>query len=156
MWSTPYTVSIWVIASSFNLCIHSKEILCLCKIIYLLIIHLTHRTETLLIECSQVVEMLANNSVSPYHFRKEKCTVEFSFHYATCEECLHHLSQLHRASSLATKDQQEMIEAIVHSRYSRVMFDPCWLEDLHETILFESRVIQVKEFVSLFFLTHLS
>lgn len=106
------------------------------------------QTETLLIECSQVVEMLANNSVSPYHFRKEKCTVEFSFHYATCEECLHHLSQLHRASSLATKDQQEMIEAIVHSRYSRVMFDPCWLEDLHETILFESRVIQVSPLVS--------
>ena len=65
------------------------------------------------------------------------------FHYASSEECFQRLSQLHRASTLPPKDQQDMMEAIVHSRHSRVHFDPCWLEDLHETITFEARVIQV-------------
>ena len=87
--------------------------------------------------------MLANNIVSPYMFKKGDYSIKFTFHYATCEECLQHLSQLNRASSLPSNDQQEMIGAIVYSRHSRVTFDPCWLEDLHETIQFEARVVQV-------------
>lgn len=87
--------------------------------------------------------MLANNIVTPYVFLKNISTLKFTFHYATSEECLHRLSQLHRASTLPPKDQQEMMEAIVHSRHSRVHFDPCWFEDFHESILFEAKVIQV-------------
>lgn len=87
--------------------------------------------------------MLANNVVSPYIFVKSISTLKFTFHYATSEECFHRLGQLHRASTLPPQDQQEMMEAIVHSRHSRVTFDPCWLEDLHETIVFEARVVQV-------------
>lgn len=101
------------------------------------------RQSSLVIKCSQHVEMLANNIVAPYIFLKCESTLRFTFHYATSEECLHRLSQLHRASTLPHKDQQEMMEAIVHSRHSRVHFDPCWFEDLHESILFEARGIQV-------------
>ena len=101
------------------------------------------RDGTLIIECSQVVEMLSNNIISPYVFRKEKHVLKFSFHYATSEEYIQRLNQLHGASNLPTREQQEMIEAIVYSRHSRVMFDPCWLEDLYESIVFEARVTQV-------------
>lgn len=87
--------------------------------------------------------MLSNNIISPYVFRKEKHVLKFSFHYATSEEYIQRLNQLHRASNLPTREQQEMIEAIVYSRHSRVVFDPCWLEDLYESILFEARVTQV-------------
>lgn len=87
--------------------------------------------------------MLASNIVAPYVFVKLNMALKFMFHYATSEECLHRLSQLHRASTLPPKDQQEMMEAIVHSRHSRVHFDPCWFEDLHETVLFEAYAIQV-------------
>lgn len=87
--------------------------------------------------------MLANNVVAPYVFFKKAFVLNFTFHYATSDECLHRLSQLHRASTLPPKEQQEMIEAIIHSRHARVHFDPCWLEDLHETVQFEAKVIQV-------------
>ena len=87
--------------------------------------------------------MLANNIVSPYTFQKENFVFKFSFHYATIEECFCRLSQLHRASSLLPQEYEKMMDAIVHSRHSRVHFDPLWLEDLHESILFEARAIQV-------------
>ncbi|XP_046634671.1 protein FAN-like [Daphnia pulicaria] len=102
----------------------------------------------MVINCTQIVEMLANNVVAPYVFLKNSFTLKFTFHYASSKECLHRLSQLHRASTLPPKDQQEMMEAIVHSRHSRVHFDPCWLEDLHESIQFEAKVIQVSPLVS--------
>ncbi len=102
-----------------------------------------HRNDSLIVNCNQAVEMLKNNTVAPYSFKKGSLTLKFTFHYATNQECLHRLAQLHRASSLLPKEQQEMMEAIVHSRHSRVHFDPCWLEDLHESILFETRVVQV-------------
>ena len=104
------------------------------------------RNNFLVIQCTQLVEMLANNVVAPYIFVKNSLTLRFKFHYATSkstEECILRLGQLHRASTLPPKDQQDMMEAIVHSRHSRVHFDPCWLEDLHESIQFEARVIQV-------------
>lgn len=101
------------------------------------------RNDSLIVNCNQTVEMLKNNTVAPYSFKKGSFSLKFTFHYATNQECLHRLAQLHRASSLLPKEQQEMMEAIVHSRHSRVHFDPCWLEDLHECILFETRVVQV-------------
>ena len=88
--------------------------------------------------------MLTNNIVAPYTFKKDNYSFKFSFHYATSEECFHRLGQLHRASSLLPKEHQEMMEAIVHSRHSRVNFDPLWLEDLHESIIFEARAVQVR------------
>ena len=87
--------------------------------------------------------MLANAIVSPYMFTKGNIAVKLTFHYGTKLECLDHLNSLHSAASLPTREQQEMIEAIVYSRHSRVVFDPCWLEDFHENVLFEARVIQV-------------
>ena len=98
------------------------------------------------INCCQIIEMLANNEVSPFSFDKRSFVLQFSFHYATSKDCFHRLDQLHRASTLPPKEHQEMIEAIVHSRHSRVNFDPCWFEDLHESILFEARVTQVRKY----------
>ncbi len=103
-------------------------------------IFISTREDLMVIKCTQIVEMLG---VAPYVFVKNSFTLKFTFHYATSKECLYRLSQLHRASTLPPKDQQEMMEAIVHSRHSRVHFDPCWLEDLHESIQFEAKVIQV-------------
>ncbi|KAI9565432.1 hypothetical protein GHT06_009224 [Daphnia sinensis] len=103
---------------------------------------------SIVVQCNQLTEMLANNIVAPYVFLKKTFILKFTFHYATSEECLYRLSQLHRASTLPPKEQQEMMEAIIHSRHARVQFDPCWLEDLHETVQFEAKVIQVSPLVS--------
>lgn len=104
------------------------------------------RENSIVIQCNQLTEMLANNIVAPYVFFKKTFVLKFTFHYATSEECLYRLSQLHRASTLPPKEQQEMMEAIIHSRHARVQFDPCWLEDLHETVQFEAKVIQVVQY----------
>lgn len=107
-----------------------------------------HECDVITINCNQIVEMLANNIVSPFSCEKRNFVFQFSFHYATSKDCFHRLDQLHRASTLPPKEHQEMIEAIVYSRHSRVNFDPCWLEDPHESILFEARVTQVSPLVS--------
>lgn len=111
--------------------------------------HITYLTDSpfrngqLVIECSQIIEMLANNIIAPYVFKRQRQILKFTFHYAKLLECFQKLGQLHRASTLPPKEQQEMTEAIISSRQARVKFDPCWLEDLHENILFEARAIQV-------------
>ena len=109
---------------------------------------ISNRCDVITINCNQIVEMLANNIVSPFSCEKRNFVFQFSFHYATSKDCFHRLDQLHRASTLPPKEHQEMIEAIVYSRHSRVNFDPCWLEDPHESILFEARVTQVQQFGS--------
>lgn len=101
------------------------------------------RKEQLVIKCSQTIEMLANNLVSPYVFKKQNQVLKFTFHYATLLECFQRLGQLHRASTLPPKEQQDMIDAIISSRHVSVRFDPCWFEDLHEDVIFEARAVQV-------------
>jgi len=105
----------------------------------------SNRCDVITVSCSQIIEMLANNIISPFCFEKQDFVLQFSFHYATSKDCFHRLDQLRRASTLLPKEHQEMIEAIVYSRHSRVNFDPCWFEDLHESVLFEARVMQVQE-----------
>lgn len=63
----------------------------------------------LAVESSQYIEMLERNVLAPYTFRNEKRTFLFSLHYGRVEQILHHLSQLHRASSLQPYEQNDMV-----------------------------------------------
>lgn len=63
----------------------------------------------LAVECSQYTEMLEKNVLAPYKFRSEKRTFLFNMHYARVEQLLHHIGQLHRASSLQPYEQNDMV-----------------------------------------------
>lgn len=85
------------------------------------------------------VEMKKDNIISPYVFKKGRREHIFCLNYVTVDDCLPQMCQLHRASTLPPADQSAMINAIVLSRQSRVKFNTSWLEDLYETIEYESQ-----------------
>ncbi|XP_015607510.1 protein FAN [Cephus cinctus] len=93
--------------------------------------------DVLSIHCKQYVEMLEGNILAPYKFIHKTTCFLFSFNYAKVDECLPHMLQLLRATTLPTAEQNAMIMAIVHSRQSRVSFDTSWLEDLYEQVVLE-------------------
>ncbi|CAL1294758.1 unnamed protein product [Larinioides sclopetarius] len=90
------------------------------------------------VECDQVIEMLDGNFIAPYTFKREKTTFLFALQYVSANDCVAQISQLKRASQLASAEQASMIAAIVSCRQSSTKFDTSWLEDLHETILLET------------------
>ncbi|KAI8736726.1 protein FAN [Biomphalaria glabrata] len=85
------------------------------------------------------VEMKEKNIVAPFVFRKEECQHIFSLNYASVDDCLPQMCQLHRASTLPPGDQQAMLNAIMLSRQSRVKFNTSWLEDIYEKIILETQ-----------------
>ncbi|KAH9489754.1 hypothetical protein Btru_036661 [Bulinus truncatus] len=85
------------------------------------------------------VEMKEKNIVAPFVFRKEESTHLFSLNYASVDDCLPQMCQLHRASTLPPGDQQAMLNAIMLSRQSRVKFNTSWLEDIYESIILETQ-----------------
>ncbi|CAG9772021.1 unnamed protein product [Ceutorhynchus assimilis] len=93
------------------------------------------------ISCKEYIEMLESNVIAPYQF-KESANFLFVLNYANISNCLTMIAQLHRASTLPSVEQSNMIAAIVHSRHSRVSFDPLWL-DLYETIMLETQADKV-------------
>ncbi|KAG8226897.1 hypothetical protein J437_LFUL005656 [Ladona fulva] len=89
------------------------------------------------VDCKQHIELLEDNVIAPYTFRSGSKTFLFLLNYVKAHDCLPHLCQLHRASSLPIAEQNSMIAAIVFSRQSRISFDHLWLEDLYEKVIFE-------------------
>ncbi|GAB6030402.1 hypothetical protein CHUAL_007280 [Chamberlinius hualienensis] len=92
---------------------------------------------TIVIETQQVIEILENNVIAPFHFKRETIKYLFTLNYAKVEDCLPHMLQLCRASTLPSADQANMVNAIVRARQRMVKFDNCWIEDLHETVVLE-------------------
>ncbi|XP_042895637.1 protein FAN [Parasteatoda tepidariorum] len=90
------------------------------------------------VECDQVIEVLEGTFIAPYKFKRERNTFLFALLYGTANACLAQISQLKRASMLASAEQASMIGAIVNCRQNSTKFDTSWLEDLHETILLET------------------
>ncbi|KAH0564644.1 protein FAN-like isoform X1 [Cotesia glomerata] len=97
----------------------------------------------LTIACKQYAEMLRGNRLEPYKFIHKKVNFLLSFNYANPDDCLPHIMQLLRASTLPTAEQNAMIMTIVHSRQSRFNFDTSWLEDLYEQVVFEVQASKV-------------
>ncbi|XP_059177042.1 protein FAN-like [Physella acuta] len=93
----------------------------------------------IMISTQQTVEMKEKNIVAPFIFKKEECQHLFSLNYASVDDCLPQMCQLHRASTLPPCDQQAMLNAIMLSRQSRVKFNTSWLEDIYEKIILETR-----------------
>ncbi|XP_011493823.1 PREDICTED: protein FAN-like [Ceratosolen solmsi marchali] len=103
----------------------------------------TGSNDILLVYCKQYIEMLKGNVLAPYKFVHEPTNFLFSFNYAKVDDCLPQMSQLLRAATLPTAEQNSMIMAIVHSRQSRFSFDTSWLEDLYEQVVFEVQANKV-------------
>ncbi|KAJ8681165.1 hypothetical protein QAD02_016952 [Eretmocerus hayati] len=104
---------------------------------------LTRSTDVMSVLCKQYVEMLEGNILAPYKFMHSSATFLFSFNYVKVDDILPQISQLLRAASLPTAEQNAMIMTIVHSRQSRFSFDTSWLEDLYEQIVFEIQANKV-------------
>ncbi|XP_059474007.1 protein FAN-like isoform X2 [Neocloeon triangulifer] len=99
------------------------------------------------IECNQVIEMLPGNILAPYSFLKESQTFIFVPTYMDVEHILRPLSQLHRAATLPLQDHNNMVATIIFSRQARFKFDPQWLEDFSERIIFEATANKVTPLV---------
>ncbi|XP_023319661.1 protein FAN [Eurytemora carolleeae] len=99
---------------------------------------LAYKQEVMFISCKQTAEMLSQNIISPFKFRRKKETFVFSFIYRKVEDCLSQVQQLHRACSLPPVEQNGMIAAIVFSRQSRLSFDTSWIDSLQEKIIMET------------------
>jgi len=99
---------------------------------------LASKRELMFVSCRQTVEMLRQNIIAPFKFRRTLDKFVFSFTYRRVSECLGQVQQLHRASSLPPVEQAGMVAAINYSRQSRLSFDTCWLENLSEKIVLET------------------
>jgi len=99
---------------------------------------LAYKQELMFISCKQTVEMLTQNIIAPFKFRRLKERFVFSFTYRKVQDCLPQVQQLHRASSLPPVEQNGMIAAIVFSRQSRLSFDTSWIDNLQEKIIMET------------------
>lgn len=97
------------------------------------------------VNCKEYIELLEKNIVAPYQFRKP-ANFLFLLNYANVMNCLPQVCQLHRASSLPAAEQADMIATIVHSRQSRDVFDPRWM-DLYEKVVLESHADKVTPLV---------
>lgn len=95
----------------------------------------TRFSEIMFIECNLFIEMLAGNFLTPYTFKHGTQKFYVLFNYARVDDCLSHISQLHRASSLPVAEQNQMIAAIAYDRQCRMKFDMMWLENFDEKII---------------------
>ncbi|XP_065203348.1 protein FAN-like [Planococcus citri] len=101
--------------------------------------HVMHETNQVIsIECKQFVEMLTGNILAPYTFKHGKRKFYIKLNYVRVEDCLPHMSQLHRASSLPVAEQNQMVAAIAYDRQCRMKFDPTWLESFDDQIVIET------------------
>jgi len=99
---------------------------------------LASKRELMFVLCKQTVEMLRQNIIAPFKFRRTVDKFVFSFTYRRVGECLGQVQQLHRASTLPPVEQAGMVAAINFSRQSRLAFDTCWLENIGEKIVLET------------------
>ncbi|KAL8570476.1 hypothetical protein ACOMHN_034511 [Nucella lapillus] len=104
---------------------------------------LSKAKHVLKIVSNQHVKMKAKNIVAPFFFEKVRKEHLFTLNYASVDDAVGPMCQIHRASTLMPSEQEVMINAIVLSRQSRVQFNTSWLEDLYETILLEARADRI-------------
>lgn len=93
------------------------------------------------INCKEYVEMLEGNIIAPYKFRESSYFL-FLLTYASISNCLAMMLQLQRATTLPSVEQSNMISAIVHSKHSRVTFNPLWM-DLYEKVVTETQADKI-------------
>lgn len=67
---------------------------------------------TLSVHCKQYVEMLEGNILAPYKFIHRPAEFQFSFNYVKINDCLPQISQLLRAATLPTAEQNAMVNVI--------------------------------------------
>ncbi|VVD01442.1 unnamed protein product, partial [Leptidea sinapis] len=101
------------------------------------------KSNVLKVEIKQYCEMLEDNILAPYRFKYESKVFYFHLDFLTTDECLNHLLQLHRASTLPAQEHNSMIVTIIHSRYMRMVFDPVMMDDYTEQILSEYQVEKI-------------
>ncbi|CAG9854526.1 unnamed protein product [Phyllotreta striolata] len=106
---------------------------------------LNSNNNVLSVNCKEYIELLEKNIIAPYQFKKP-ANFLFLLNYANVANCLPQMCQLHRASSLPAAEQSDMIATIVHSRQSRDVFDPRWM-DLYEKIVIELQTDKVSPLV---------
>lgn len=105
------------------------------------------RNSVMNLQNDQVVEMLEGNFIKPYVFKRGKVSYLFSLIYGSIDECLTHVSQLSRASTLTPPEHDSMIAAMVLSWQSRISFDRSCLEDLYERIVLETKANKITPLV---------
>lgn len=105
------------------------------------------KTSVMNLKNDQVVEILEGNFIRPYVFKRKRISYLFSLTYGSIEECLMHISQLTRASTLSAAEHDSMIAAMVLSWQSRITFDRSCLEDLYETVVLETKASKITPLV---------
>ena len=83
---------------------------------------LASKRELMFVLCKQTVEMLRQNIIAPFKFRRTVDKFVFSFTYRRVGECLGQVQQLHRASTLPPVEQAGMVAAINFSRLVITIF----------------------------------
>uniref|UniRef100_A0A2M4CUC0 Putative neutral sphingomyelinase n=2 Tax=Anopheles darlingi TaxID=43151 RepID=A0A2M4CUC0_ANODA len=101
----------------------------------------------LCLECHQFIEMLNENLIQPYRFIQKKTIFIVNFHYAKLDECLQQISQLFRAATLSSHEQNSMIATITYSRHSRIKFNPLWLNNLYERTIADFQIEEINPLV---------
>ncbi|XP_064393489.1 protein FAN-like [Halichondria panicea] len=89
------------------------------------------------VKTNQFCEMLEGNILSPYKFKKEKCTFVFSLNYGDVSNVLSQVITLVNATKQPKSDHLSLIESLVSSRHAAVSFNTSWLEDLYEEHVLE-------------------
>lgn len=95
----------------------------------------------------QYSEMLEDNILAPYKFVYEEREFYFFFDFALAEECLSQMLQLQRASTLHAPEHNSMVATILHSRYTRMVFDPVMMDDFTEKIVCELQAEKISPLV---------
>ncbi|XP_045459120.1 protein FAN-like [Melitaea cinxia] len=99
------------------------------------------------VKVKQYSEMLEENILAPYKFVYESMDFFFKFDFASADECLHQMQQLLRASTLHAPEHNSMVATILHSRYTRMVFDPIMMEDFTEKIICEFQTEKISPLV---------
>lgn len=112
-------------------------------------VHTTNSNESNMIQVKvkQYSEMLEENILAPYKFVYESMVFVFIFDFASADECLHQMQQLLRASTLHAPEHNSMVATILHSRYTRMIFDPIMMEDFTEKIICEFQTEKISPLV---------
>eukprot|EP00117_Sycon_ciliatum_P047152 scpid28293/ scgid33705/ Protein FAN; Factor associated with neutral sphingomyelinase activation len=94
--------------------------------------------DVLSIDSKQVIEMKEGNVIGPYTFKKVVAEFRFALNYVSSSDVLPQITQLYRASTLPTAEQNMMVQSIVRSRQARVTFNTGCLDSLYEKIVLET------------------
>ncbi|CAH2104383.1 unnamed protein product [Euphydryas editha] len=123
--------------------LHFKE----CSVINTIKTKNSNETNMIQVKVKQYSEMLEENILAPYKFVYESMDFFFLFDFASADECLHQMQQLLRASTLHAPEHNSMVATILHSRYTRMIFDPIMMEDFTEKIICEFQTEKISPLV---------